>query len=241
MYPIDGNAPDDGSYCAGMESLKLLYVEDDPALRAILAERLLAHPAVTDVFLAGDAREALAIVETRGVDAAILDVSLGPTQVNGFDLGLTLRSFDPDLPIVMFSQYPTARIDEVLPREARHHWSYLRKRGQFDLEDLIATIRVTMQGVVRFDVTSAEGDDEGGDDLLSQLTVRQRTVMALVATGLDARAIAEDLHLAHVSVRRELSNIYKILVPDAPPGTDLRTAAVLAYLRAADKAAVGSG
>jgi DNA-binding NarL/FixJ family response regulator len=62
--------------------------------------------------------------------------------------------------------------------------------------------------------------------------------MALVATGLDARAIAVELHLAHVSIRRELSNIYKILVPDAPPGTDLRTAAVLVYLQAAERAAI---
>jgi hypothetical protein len=55
--------------------------------------------------------------------------------------------------------------------------------------------------------------------------------MALASAGYDARAIAERLHLAHVSVRRELSRAYKVLVPDAEPGMDLRTGAVLEYMR----------
>ena len=63
--------------------------------------------------------------------------------------------------------------------------------------------------------------------------------MALAATGLDARAIADQVHLTHVSVRRELSRAYKILVPTAGAGTDLRTAAVLEYLRASG--GTGSG
>jgi hypothetical protein len=55
--------------------------------------------------------------------------------------------------------------------------------------------------------------------------------MALAASGYDAVGIAERLHLAHVSVRRELSLAYRVLVPEPQPGTDLRTGAVLEYLR----------
>jgi DNA-binding NarL/FixJ family response regulator len=56
-------------------------------------------------------------------------------------------------------------------------------------------------------------------------------VISLAATGLDAPEIAKQLSLAAVTIRQELSKAYKILVPNPKPGTDLRTSAVLRYLR----------
>ena len=76
----------------------------------------------------------------------------------------------------------------------------------------------------------AEGD-EGGDPV-EALSARQREIMSLAAAGRDANAIAAELHLAPGSVRQELSKAYAVLVPEPTPGTDLRTSAVLAYLRA---------
>jgi len=69
------------------------------------------------------------------------------------------------------------------------------------------------------------------ENLMAKLSMRQRNIMYLAATGVDATVIAEDLNLAPVTVRKELSKIYQILVPDPKPGTDLRTTAVLRYLR----------
>lgn len=218
-------------------TLRLLYVEDDPALRAMLAQQIEGHPAVDSVEAAAGARDALAAAEAGGIDAAILDVSLGASQVNGFELGIALRSVVPELPIVMLSQHRAARIEEVLPEEQRHHWSYAEKRGIVDIDGLVGLVQRTILGKPEF---AGAGSGAGADaDVLARLTTRQREVMALAATGLDARAIADRLHLAHVSVRRELSRAYKVLVPGAPAGTDLRTAAVLEYLRHAD--AVGTG
>ena len=80
--------------------------------------------------------------------------------------------------------------------------------------------------------TAGAGEASAAASVLQRFSPRQREIMALAATGLDARAIADQVHLTHVSVRRELSRAYKILVPAAGAGTDLRTAAVLEYLRA---------
>jgi hypothetical protein len=41
-------------------------------------------------------------------------------------------------------------------------------------------------------------------------------------------------------VRQELSKAYAVLVPEPTPGTDLRTSAVLAYLRATHPHRTGS-
>jgi DNA-binding NarL/FixJ family response regulator len=65
---------------------------------------------------------------------------------------------------------------------------------------------------------------------MGRLSTRQRQIMSLAATGIDANLIAERIGLAAVTVRKELSECYKILVPDASPGTDLRTAAVVAWI-----------
>ena len=37
---------------------------------------------------------------------------------------------------------------------------------------------------------------------------------------------------SHESIRKELSKAYRVLVPDASPEEDMRTLAILAYLRA---------
>ena len=223
---------------ANPAALRLLYLEDDPALRGLLAQQLLGHAEVGVVVVAADPREAVAAVEAGGVDAAILDLALGDWQLNGFELGLALRTHAKLLPIVMFSQHPAARIEDVLPVEERHHWSYVRKHGQIDIGELVATVQRTCLGVPQFEAAGA-GEASAAASVLQRLSPRQREIMALAATGLDARAIADQVHLTHVSVRRELSRAYKILVPKAGAGTDLRTAAVLEYLRASG--GTGSG
>jgi DNA-binding NarL/FixJ family response regulator len=63
------------------------------------------------------------------------------------------------------------------------------------------------------------------------MTPRQHEIMAMAVQGLDAPAIAERLGIAPITVRKNLSRVYEILVPDPAPGTDLRTSAVLRYLR----------
>lgn len=228
----------DSARVTNATALCLLYVEDDPALRGLLAQQLLGHARVGAVVVAADPPEAIAAVEAGGVDAAILDLALGDWQVNGFELGLALRACSNLLPIVMFSQHLSPRLEDVLPVGEQHHWSYVRKHGQVDIGELVATVERTCRGVTQFD----EADPAplgGGSDVLLRLSPRQREVMALAATGLDARAIGEQVHLTHVSVRRELSRAYRVLVPDAAAGTDLRTAAVLEYLRIS--AGVGTG
>lgn len=213
--------------------LRVLYVDDDPALCALVADWLGRHDDIAAVHVAADAASALQAVDDATFDVALLDVSFGASRVNGYELGLAIRAKTRTMPIVMFSQHPPARVEDVIPARERHHWSYVRKDGALDIDALVEVIHTTMLGVVVFD-GEPDAQAQDGAEVLRRLSPRQREVMALAATGLDARAIADHLHLAHVSVRRELSRAYKVLVPDAPAGTDLRTAAVLAYLRHAD-------
>ena len=53
---------------------------------------------------------------------------------------------------------------------------------------------------------------------------------------MSAPEIGEHIDISPESVRKDLSKAYQTLVPDAGTGSDVRTKAVLAYLRLIDDA-----
>ena len=70
---------------------RVIYVENDPALRGIMTQ-LLEQRADIDVLLAtGIAHEAIDQRLAEQADVALLDLALGSSQINGIDLGLALR------------------------------------------------------------------------------------------------------------------------------------------------------
>ncbi|MEI6688596.1 MAG: response regulator [Thermoleophilia bacterium] len=209
--------------------LRILYVEDDPVLRDLFATKLSHLGMVRAVMPCANARDAMSMISGTEVDVALLDLNLGAGQINGIDLGLALRAVQPELPIVIFSQHSVPRVENVVPAKERHSWSFVQKHGKLDITHFAAVIERTVAGGVDFGTADAR---EGFDDSpLGRLSRRQRQVMALAAAGYDAKAIAERLHMAHVSVRRELSQAYRVLVPEPGEGTDLRTVAVLEFMR----------
>ncbi len=209
--------------------LRVLYVEDDPVLRDLFATKLAKLGIIRAVMPCANARDAMSMVSGTEVDVALLDLNLGAGQINGIDLGLALRAVLPDLPIVIFSQHAVPRVENVVPAKERHSWSFVQKHGKLDIVNFAEVIEKTVAGGVDF------GPDGGRESpettALGRLSRRQRQVMALAAAGYDAKAIAERLHMAHVSVRRELSQAYRVLVPEPGEGTDLRTVAVLEFMR----------
>ncbi|MGI9116731.1 MAG: response regulator transcription factor [Gaiellales bacterium] len=208
----------------------MLYVEDDPTLRSLIAGMIDGHDGVEIAGTAGNAGEALEFVRSNDIDVALLDLALGSRSITGAELGLRLRRLRPDIGIVLISQHLMPRFLTSLPEAERHSWAYVEKRGDLSPDELTGVIRATADGRTMLDPTTLDG--HGVDSsALAQLSPRQRDVLALLATGRDAIGIAEELHVAHATVRRDISNAYRVLVPDVGPGYDPRTAAVLEYLR----------
>jgi DNA-binding NarL/FixJ family response regulator len=210
-------------------ALHVLYVEDDPMLRDMLATQLRAHRRIAGIEAFGSPREA---IDGAGlglvVDVALIDLALGQGQPSGIEVGLALRATRRDLPIVIFSQHRVPNIDDAVPPRERHGWSFVQKGSDVSIARLVKVLELAVAGQ---ELVATALSARPAAEVLAQLTPRQREVMALAASGYDAVGIAERLHLAHVSVRRELSLAYRVLVPEPQPGTDLRTGAVLEYLR----------
>jgi two-component system response regulator FlrC len=81
----------------------VLVVEDDAALREALNDTLCAAgiPAVT----AGDATEALGLIESADIALVISDVQM--PGLNGYQLLTSIKRLRPDLPVVLMTAYGT--------------------------------------------------------------------------------------------------------------------------------------
>ncbi len=214
-----------------MRPSRVLYVENDPALRGILAQLLNRHPAIDLLGAVGTPDEALELARGQHFDVALLDLALGSGSMNGMELGMALRGIIDDIGIVIYSQHAVSDFTDTLPEEFRWGWSVIQKRSDVDLAFLVEVLKSTAQGLNTVDDQILAARQEAGESPIARLTSRQREIMAIAATGVDATVIAEELGMPAVRVRQELSRAYQVLVPEPKRGTDLRTTAVLRYLR----------
>lgn len=213
--------------------LRVLYVEDDPALRGILSSILDSRPDVTVVAAVGTATEALEALQGEEVDVALLDLALGEASMTGVELGITLRQRDLCRGVVILSQYTVPGFLTRLDEQQRRGWSFLLKRADLKPAYLIDVLHSTARGLNVVDPTIIAETTADGEPASARLSARQREVMTLAAQGFDAPTIAVQLGASAAGVRQDLSRAYQILVPDPPAGADLRTLAVLRYTREA--------
>ena len=206
---------------------RLLYVENDPVLRSMMTVLLAGLDGIEVAASVSDSTEALASEER--FDVALLDWALGPNSLNGVQLGRALRERDENVGIVILSQHYAWDFHGGSGRVSMG-WSYVEKRADIDTAYLTKVLKATASGLSVVEPAMDQGQAPASAERLGRLSVRQRQIMSLAATGVDANVIAEQIGLASVTVRKELSECYRILVPDPAPGTDLRTAAVVAWI-----------
>lgn len=210
--------------------LRVLYVENDEALLGLLGNSLAVHPDITSLAKANSSAAAFDLASKEKFDSALVDISLGSDSISGIELASRLREKNEHLGIVLLSQNISKNYLTSLPSQFGYGWSAIQKSATLSVDYLVEVLRATAIGLNVSDPQSHTESVEV-ESVAAALTPRQRQVIGLAATGLDATEIAKQLSLAPVTVRQELSKCYKILIPNPKPGTDLRTAAVLRYLR----------
>ena len=208
-----------------MRPTRLIYVENDPSLRGIMSQSLQAHPDIELLLQVGSPREAMERVLVEKTDVALLDLALGSKEMNGIDLGLAMRSWNENIGIVIHSQYRLDTVARSVPPEALFGWSTLAKSGETTIDEVVDVIRSTAAGhrLLESNVPAVESP-------LLDLTMRQRAVMGMTASGIKATEIARRLAVTQETIRQDLSKAYRVLVPEADQNDDLRIRAIFAYL-----------
>jgi DNA-binding NarL/FixJ family response regulator len=212
-----------------MKTIRVLYVEDDPTLLGIVSKLLEQQPELQLVCVS-DSQSALSKLEGQVFQAALLDISLGSDSMSGIELAHQIRRRNSEIGIVFFSQYaesarPNTQSDYYMG------WSTIAKSGQLDA-DYITHVLLDAAIGKSHNVEVEEPMRQMPAELVQSLSPKQLQIMGYLSQGYDTTKTAIALKLAPITVRAELTKIYKILVPTPEPGTDLRTTAVLRYLRA---------
>jgi two-component system response regulator DesR len=214
-----------------MRPTRVLYVENDSALRRILGEMLSKSKELELLGTYAKSDDVLNRTLVRKADVALIDFSLDQNGLNGIELGIALRNINEYIGIVIYSQYSVSQMVSRVPMSMRSGWSFFDKSAEMDLEDYVNIVKLTASGKGNWEqVADGEAEDsEIQSSIYFQLSPRQRTIMTLSAQGKSAQDIAEQLDLSYSYVRKELSRSYAVLLPDSKPSDDLKTAAVLKY------------
>jgi len=194
----------------------------------MLVSLLSAEPDITVVAIAAGASEARKLIRPGTVDVVILDVVLG--DGNGLGLGVSFRTAEPELGILLLSNFDVMALLVDLPENEAKAWSYLSKTSSTTPAILIDAVRQTAAGGNVLDAELVQKSTPRQGTALSTLTARQYQVMQLVAQGLSNAAIADTLTLSRRSVENHLNIIYASLNLGERSVKNLRVGAVLQFL-----------
>ncbi|MET4611667.1 DNA-binding NarL/FixJ family response regulator [Rhodococcus sp. PvR044] len=156
-----------------------------------------------------------------------------PTNTDdGLRAAAALRQRDPDLPIVVLSQYVSvAYLDELLGDDtARGGVGYLLKERVGHVRQFLDAVDRVARGetIIDPDVVRALVKATRSRAPLAVLTDREREVLALVAEGHTNSLIAQRLTVSEAAVRKHVGSIFsKLPLQDG----DRRVQATLIYLR----------
>lgn len=215
-----------------MRSTRLLYIENDPALRNILGGMLSSSPEIELLGNFGRADEVLDRKLVRQADVALVDFALDHNGLNGVELGIALRNINEYIGIAIYSQFTVRPMVNRVPKDMRSGWSFFEKSATMGISDYVSILQATATGKGNWEevLVSDSKSQESESSVFFSLTPRQRSIMSLTTQGKSAQEIATQLDLSYSYVRKELSRAYAVLLPDSNAATDLKTAAVLKYM-----------
>jgi DNA-binding NarL/FixJ family response regulator len=212
--------------------MRVVIAEDSVLLREGLV-RLLADEDIDVVEAVGDGDELLRAAARHRPDLAIVDVRMPPTHTDeGLRAAIEARSRVPEMAILVLSQYVEERYASDLLAAGGVGIGYLLKERVADVGEFVESVRRVAEGGTAFDpeVVAQLMGRRRKDDPLSELTPREREVLALMAEGLSNSAIAKRLWLTVGAVEKHIRSIFGRL--GLLPGDDenRRVRAVLTYL-----------
>ncbi len=212
--------------------MRILICEDSALLREGLV-RVLADAGHEVVAALADADDLIDTVARTNPELCILDVRLPPTFTDeGIRAALRLRHDDPELPVLVLSQYVEERYASELITSHGAALGYLLKDRVADVADFLASIERIRAGATVLDpeVVAQLLTRRARDERMSRLTDRERTVLALIAEGKSNQAIAQTLFVSEASVEKYITSLFQKLGLEPDEHGNRRVLAALVHL-----------
>jgi DNA-binding NarL/FixJ family response regulator len=213
--------------------VRVAIAEDSVLLREGLA-RLLTDAGSEVVAQCGTGDDLLREVAKSPPDVAIVDIRLPPTHNDeGLRAALEIRARHPEVAVLVLSQYVELGLAMKLLADSAEGVGYLLKDRISDVEDFVAAVRRVAGGGSALDpiIVSTLLSRRRRDDLVEQLTPREREVLELMATGSSNQGIADRLVITVRAVEKYVSSIFDKLGLPSSGSESRRVLAVLMFLR----------
>jgi len=212
--------------------LRVVVADDSVLLREGLV-RLLAENGHDVVAAVGDGPSLVDAVGRHRPDVSVVDVRMPPSHTDeGLRAAVEARTRVPHTPVLVLSQYvEMSYADDLLADRAGAVGYLLKDRVAAVAEFLDALERVASGGtVIDPEVVAQLLVRRRRNDPLTELTPREREVLALMAEGRSNGNIARTLVIGDGAVEKHVRSIFTKLA--LPPDLEQhrRVLAVLTYL-----------
>ena len=211
--------------------MRVVIAEDLALLRDGL-ERLLRDSGFEVVAAVADGPALLDAVEETRPDVAIVDVRLPPAfRDEGVRAALELRRRRTGFPVLILSQYVEQTYAAELLADGAGGVGYLLKDRVSDVREFVEAVRRVAAGGMALDPEAVSQLVAGHEDgPLTQLSARERAVLALMAEGHTNHGIADELEITPSGVEKHVASIFgKLGLPPAE-SAHRRVLAVVAWL-----------
>jgi len=216
-------------------AIRVVVADDHYLVREGIRRLLETHDDLEIAAVCDDLDSLLAAVDAERPDVVLTDIRMPPGGTDeGIQAATRLRETNPEIGVVVLSQYATPSYVVALLEGGSEGRAYLLKERVKDLDQLIAAIQAVAEGGSVMDPKVVEAlvaeNARGEDSPLNELTRRERDVLREMAEGKNNAAIAEALVLTERSVEKVIHSIFLKLGLTWETAVHKRVTAVILYL-----------
>jgi DNA-binding NarL/FixJ family response regulator len=218
-----------------VDPIRVVIAEDAYVIREFLTTALGSSPEVELMAVCTNGNELWSAIGIWRPDVVITDIRMPPSGAEeGIRIAAKLRDSEPEMGVIVLSQYAEPAYALSLLERGTGRRAYLLKERIHDRQELIAAIETVARGGSVIDPMIVDvliqARARAAKSRLSQLTARERQLLAEIAAGKSNAAIAQTLFLTKRAVEKHVNSIFSKL--DLPQTTDVsrRVKATLIYL-----------
>ncbi|HEV3389456.1 MAG TPA: response regulator transcription factor [Solirubrobacteraceae bacterium] len=215
--------------------IRVALAEDSYVIREFLTATLSAAPEIELVAVCTNGKELRTAIATWNPEVVLTDIRMPPSGADeGVRIASALRDTRPDVGVVVLSQYAEPAYALSLLQQGTGGRAYLLKERIRDKDQLIDAIKAVARGGSVIDPMIVdvliEARSRAAKSQLSELTPRERELLAEIAAGKSNTAIAESLVLTKRAVEKHVNSIFSKLNLPETQDVSRRVKATLIYL-----------
>ncbi len=215
--------------------VRVVIADDSYVIREFLTATLSAAPEIELVAVCTNGKELQRAIEIGDPQVVLTDIRMPPSGAEeGIRIASRLRETRPEVGVVVLSLYAEPAYALGVLEQGTSGRAYLLKERVRNRDELIGAIRAVARGGSMIDPMIVdvliEARSRAARSRLSQLTPRERELLAEIASGKSNGAIAESLVLTKRAVEKHVNSIFAKL--DLPETQDVsrRVKATLIFL-----------